>query len=259
VKRYVNEKRVFFIRHEDLAINLEKIMKNISNLLGIQFQPSMLDNTFDGKTWWSHPIYGAPRVKGTYKGVLSKDWQKTTPKNEVFVIEGIYFDYHKKYGYKPLYYKTDTFSNKIILLLLIPFPHTIIKNLWTFYLNPINHFQFIKAAYFECTGKFERKDYTWKGTFRFKWTYARHKLYRKKFYNQSLDFVKQKIDSAPNNYFHKTNFLIISLCYITIKYMQFLIALLFLPYEYLKSLKIYYHSFFQRINGKHRLLAELLN
>ena len=47
---------MYFIRLESLGLNLKNIMLNISKLLGINYNPSMLKSTFGGKKYWSNSI-----------------------------------------------------------------------------------------------------------------------------------------------------------------------------------------------------------
>ena len=46
---------MYFIRLESL-IKFKNIMLNISKLLGINYNPSMLKSTFGGKKYWSNSI-----------------------------------------------------------------------------------------------------------------------------------------------------------------------------------------------------------
>ena len=47
---------MYFIRLESLGLNLKNIILNISKLLGINYNPSMLKSTFGGKKYWSNSI-----------------------------------------------------------------------------------------------------------------------------------------------------------------------------------------------------------
>ena len=60
--------RPFFVRHEDLASDLPRVMHKVADLLGISFRDSMLEPTFDGKVWWGHAVHSMPEVSQAVSG-----------------------------------------------------------------------------------------------------------------------------------------------------------------------------------------------
>ena len=168
---YLNLNNLYVVRHEDLAIDLEGIMRGLCKLMNIKFRESLLKTTFDGKLWWGHAIYNMPQVTGTYKRVLSKEWQTTIHKIELYVIEGIVFNAIVKYDYEILFYRKDSLLNRILLIFAILLPFKVEWQDLFFYINPITHIKYLKEAYIESSGKEKRKDYTHNATHRYKWTY----------------------------------------------------------------------------------------
>ncbi len=258
LKPFIDEDRVYFIRHEDLALNLEGIMKGLSSLLGIEFIESMLTSTYDGKIWWGHEVYDIPNETGKYKDVskaiervVSKEWQKRCPKIEVFVLEGIFFDFYKKYKYDLLYYKKDTILYRILLCMAILWPFRIERQVFLFYFSPRSHICLLSAAYKESKSKTRRKDYTWNATYHFKWNYAGLNLWKPRWYRRFLDFSEDLALSKKVWSVFIVGLLFISrILYIFITYMRFWFAGLTYPLKYFKRVGLYYSCFFRRINNR---------
>ncbi|MFA5147158.1 MAG: sulfotransferase [Candidatus Omnitrophota bacterium] len=223
--------RIYFIRHEDLALKLEGVMKSVSRVLDIGFSDSMLTTTFDGKPWWGHEIYNMPAVTGTYKRVLSKDWQKIHPKIEIFVFEGISLDLCLKYGYDPLYYRNDSVWNRMLLSLAILRPSGIEMRDLIFYLNPVSHIRFLRAAYREGKDKASRKDYTQNAAYYYKWTYERFDLWKERWY--------EKVPSR--------------ILYVICRYCRFWVSIFALPVLVFKRWGIYYRALYRRRSGSNFL------
>lgn len=214
---------IYFIRHEDLALKLENVMRQISRLFNIEFLDSMLTTTFDGKLWWGHEIYNMPAVTGTYKRVISKDWQTLHPKIEIFVFEGIYLDFYNKYGYELLYYKNDSLKNRVLLSMAILRLSNIERQDIAFYLNPRSHSHFLRAAYYESKDRANRKDYTSNAAYFYKWTYEDFKLWKKRPHED------------------------IRALYIGLRYLRFWMAIFRLPLCVFKRWGVYYRVFWRRL------------
>ena len=250
--------RIFLIRHEDLKLKLKTIMENIADLLEIDYLPSMMETTFDGKWWWGHPIYNMPQIKGTYERVISKDWQHQYSKRELFVLEGVYFDFYKKYGYELLCYRDDTFRNRILLCIGILGLFRLEWQDISFYFKPTTHIQFVKVAFGESNGTISRKDYSWNATYQYKWTYIDFKLWKKKWYASIPDRAREVEKERGHR---KLNWLLCytyRFAYISINYLRFLLSIAQLPLIYLKRLRIQYSCFLGRIK-KSTYLPDLID
>lgn len=247
LKAFNGKHEIYFVRHEDLALKLESVMRGVSNILGIKFTDSMLTTTFDGKPWWGHEIYNMPDTKGTYKRVLAKDWQTLHPKIEIFVLEGISFDLSAKYGYEPIYYKKDSYLYRLLLSLAILWPFRMEIRDAFFYLNPFSHFNFIRTAYHESKDKTNRKDYTQNAAYYYKWTYESFRLWKKGWYENLLDFVQLR--SGGNSFM----ILPARLLYTACRYMLFWRMIFMLPVLAIKRYRIYYMTFWRRSSGNNFL------
>ena len=248
IASYVDLDHVYLIRHEDLKLRLKELMEKICSMFDVPFQESMLDTTFGGKAWWGHAIYNMPQVRGTYKRVLSKDWQKALSKIEIFVYEGIYLDFYKKYGYRLLYYKKDHFWNLLLLrLAILSFDKIEQKDLW-FYLNPKNHIRFLKAAAREAYGKIELKDYTWNATYLYKWTYVKLKLWKRKWLQEILEYAHQMTKKDNRNVFQNSIIFLCRMIYIILKYLRFWRTIIMLPVQFLRRTYLFYKILSMRLN-----------
>jgi len=236
----VNFDRLYFLRHEDLKLKLNKVIESIINLVDIEYSDSLFETTFDTKLWWGHDLYDMPKITGTYEGIISKDWQEKIKKGEIFVMEGIHFDYYKKYGYELLYYKNDSFWDRIVLIFLILKPFDFDLKDLAFYFNPKTHIQFLSAAYKEGNGQVPLRNYKWNATYLYKWTYVKLKLWQDRWHvrllNWSLDFSKKRKADALSS-------IVSSLAcffYIVGQYGRFLLAAFKYIFLYFRRAGIYY-------------------
>ncbi len=242
---------VYFVRHEDLASDLSRVMKRVADLTGIKFQDSMLECTFDGKLWWGHEIHAMPKVgqaasdaerakkmsQEALKRVLSTSWQKQKPGWEIFVLEGLDYDFLKEYGYTPLYYKQDTWGERLALCAAVWVPFRMeIEDTW-FYLNPANHIKLITAAWQEATGTLKRKYYGFSATYLFKHSYKAFHLWNK-------PWLVQKIERVP----------VLNVIY---TYLRFWLAICLLPLLYLRRIALFYYIFFRRLFKGSFLAAQI--
>lgn len=249
--------RVVFIRHEDLKLKLEEVMRALAKLLNINFYPSMLQTTFNGKLWWGDKIYDMGQVTGTYEGVVSKGWQQIFSKRELFVMGGIFWDFYEKFGYEMVSYTKDTFFNRALLCFAIPMPFRMEWDNVRFYCNPKNHWLLIKTAFLESTNKLPRPDYTWNATYLYKWTYVDFKLYKSRWYRSFLDFSEKLNESGQWKVTAPLFILLSRMCYVAAHYVRFFLSMLRMPIIIFRRMAMYYKVLFRRLTHR-RIFAELV-
>jgi hypothetical protein len=271
---FVNLDNTYFIKHEDLASNLKRVIGNICKMLDIQFLDLLLESTFDGKTWWGHDIYELPKVVGDHgralekkdaklisekalTQVLSKDWKNKRSPLDIFIFEGLWYDFFMKYGYELAYYREDSLWNRILLSLAILCPFSIEKEDLLFYLNPRSHLNFLMTAYYEAVGKYQLKDYTWNATYRYKITYASLKLWRKRLSLKFLELSNKYFDRRNSKFSGRAIIFWARLFYIADQYLRYWKSIVMLPIKYLRRICFYYGSFRRRVSNR-SFLAKLL-
>ena len=107
--------KVKVVRHEDMHYCLEDLMKSTVDFLGIDFHPNLLSCTFGGFSWWGDKVYDMKPMNKPNPRVISLDWKKTIPKLDWFVLEGLFYNYCKKYDYSLDMYKKDTFIKRFVI------------------------------------------------------------------------------------------------------------------------------------------------
>lgn len=244
--------KVLFFRHEDLARDLEGLMKSTCELLNIAFQDSMLETTFDDKLWWGHSIYSMPQVTGTYMRVISQEWRTKISKIELFAIEGATFSFCKKYGYDPIFYTNDSLWNRILLVFAILLPFRYSWKVFFSYLDPFSHIKFIQCAFKESQSRDLRKDkdYSTSATYRYKWVFRYLRLWEKRWYERLLDYAERMKEPAGRPVISGCLAFIGRTAYVSAKYTRYWLSFLNLPWEYLKRLSFFYRCLYWRLSGK---------
>ena len=76
---------MYFIKLEDLGLNLENIMKKISKILQIEFNKTMLVSTFGGEKYWSNSVEKQTNEfdKSSHKSEIS------LPRNDLIILHSI--------------------------------------------------------------------------------------------------------------------------------------------------------------------------
>ena len=188
--RDLDPDRVRVVRHEDMHYHLEELMRATAKFLGIDFHPHMLEITFGGLEWWGDKMYKMKPMNEPNPRVISLDWQKELSGKDWFVLEGLGFDYCRKYGYTLYKYKEDTAFNRIglFLAMFLPFGH----EGWIFrrYLSPGYFIGFVKAALDEASGRAPLKDYGFNAFYRHKWCNLGLNLHVEPWYRRFLLFAR---------------------------------------------------------------------
>lgn len=260
LQEFAEPGRVLFLKHEDLASNLPGVMRKTADLLQVQFLDLMLESTFDGKIWWGHEVYRMPKAeeriasqrerankisRDALNEVLSTAWKDDKPAREIFIFEGITFDFLMKYGYTPFYYRKDSLRERLLLCaaILLPF-HTELEDAM-FHLNPRTHADIVLTAWKEATGRIKRKYYGFNGTYLYKYTYKAFKLWKRPKIVRWLDRAeKLKNKDAVS---HRI-FMAAAVLYVLYVYIRFLAAIAFLPVQYFRRIGMYYITFFKRLS-----------
>lgn len=174
------------VRVEDLTLRLEETMRAVSEFIGIDFDPCMLESTFAGLRFWGDAIYNMKPMNKPNPRMVSEGWRKTLAPMDWFVLEGLFYDYHKAYDYPPYKYTADTLSNRIKLFFAMLLPAQPERQEFMNYLKPRTFFDFMKACDAEATGEAPFKDYSFNAYYRHRWGCENLKLWKPRWYR---DFV----------------------------------------------------------------------
>ena len=253
---YLGEDRFALIKLENLHRDLEGCMRRFASWLGIQFTQDLLQSTFDGKLWWGDVKNKEP-VNNLDPKAMTDKWKKSLSRIDVFVIEGICYDFLNRYDYSLIVYKKDCLLRRLLVGLCILWPNKAEWKQLAFYLNPASHIRLLFHALNESTGKTPLKDYTWNGTYLYKWTYLDLKLWSPRWYNRFAASgpegvsVPQKIEDVSLR----------GLIYVGVIYARFWWAIITYPMELVRRYRIYYGQFFRRLKKKEfmpKLLEEIV-
>lgn len=108
------------IKLEDLHAKPELTMRALSRWLNIEWNPVLLQSTFDGKKWWNRP--GLLAVNGFSKSFTEFKGHDIIPKFDRFRLEFLFTVWKKTWNYKLPNYVEKSFYEKIArILMLIPF------------------------------------------------------------------------------------------------------------------------------------------
>ena len=168
------------VRHEDLGDRRHQILGGVRRFLNICDDAVLGESTFGGKPWWTSGIYRSDvKTTGLNPSVLSEDWRRTIGTVANFVIEGVFFDYNATYGYAPSLYTEDGSLQRAFLRVACFLPWRMDWKWWVgSFLWPSAHIRFLVAAMREGSRAIPLSDYTWNGTYLFKWSYQSLELWR---------------------------------------------------------------------------------
>jgi len=252
---YLDQTQAAIVKLESFE-NVDHTMEHLADWLGIDCTQNILKSTFDGKLWWGD--YGSTTAaNGFNANVLSGKWKKSITKFDLFVIEGIEFDFFERYKYNRLAYKHDTFMNRLILIFAILFPSKIEWERVGFCFNPRVHLSFIRAASDEASGRTPRQDYTWNATYLYKWTYTDLRLWHKRWYERFLELANERFGKNRRGPYASFVIVISRLLYVGVQYGRFWMAILTFPACVFKRWSIYYGCLWRRVR-KGAFLPRLL-
>jgi hypothetical protein len=173
----VDPARIVAVRLEDVHEDLARTMRHVAEWVEIPFKPLLLDSTFDGKAWWGDVTNETP-VNGPDPEATTDKWRHNLGAKDQFVVEGIRTDFYDLYAYRRECYRFDGWAQRLRLALSIALPMRAEWQRLGFLLAPGTHCRMVHAAAAEARGDLPRKNYTWNGTYLFKWTYLDLKLWR---------------------------------------------------------------------------------
>lgn len=185
------------VRAEDLHLRLEEVMRAVAEFLDIDFHPCLLQSTFGGLLFWGDAIYDMRPMNRFNPRVVSLDWQETLAPMDWFVLEGLFYDYHKEYGYTPYKYTDDTWVNRAKLFLLMLLPSQMERREFLNYLKPATLLDFVVACWAEATGKAPLKDYSFNAYYRHRWGSEDLMLWKPRWYKRFLVYALGAAGNAP--------------------------------------------------------------
>ena len=142
---YLSSDQVVSLRQESLHEHHEGSMKSLADWLGVEFSDSMLQSTFDGKAWWGDVTNETP-VSGLDPAAMSDKWRGSISNTDSFVIEGISFQFFKRYNYKLTKYRHDSALNRLLLLCAVLLPSKAEWQTIGTYLDPRTHMRLVTCG-----------------------------------------------------------------------------------------------------------------
>lgn len=226
------------IRHEDLGIRLEEVLKKLCAWIGLTYTPEMLKVTFGGKEWWGDDVYNMPPTNKFFSRVLSKDWQKSKGFVEWFVQEGLTVDFFRRYGYTADKYTRDSLFNRFLLVLLMLLPTRTELRLIGFYLNPLNLARVIGASIDEAYARLPIKDYTWNATYLYKWEYIELRLWEARPHVRLLMNMRAYAGRSKSKILRSLLTFTAAVIYVAGQLVRYAYAYARLPYWFLRTRKV---------------------
>jgi hypothetical protein len=90
----------YLIKYEDLIEDPETSMKNLSDFLGIEYEPTLLQTTSLDQPWESNSVYGSQSPGITTSKMLK--WKDVIEPLEIYYINKMFRDYMIKYHYETI-------------------------------------------------------------------------------------------------------------------------------------------------------------
>ena len=237
--KYVNHK---IIRHEDLILRFDEVIENLVKFLQIKKTETLNNPTFGGKVWNTF-YYDIPKNHKVNPLVLSKEWQSNISFKELYVLEGVNYDFFKKYYPDLFYYKKDNFINLLILIFLILLPKK--KEIYEFFKLLINFPKF-SISLFKEIHLINLRDYS-------KNAYYSHKWYNKGLNLNNRMLLKMLQISKKKIFLY----LMISSLYFLCSFFRYFCVIIFFPYIIFKRILLSFKLIYRRIVGT-RILPEIL-
>ncbi|MBO6948142.1 MAG: sulfotransferase [Rhodospirillales bacterium] len=167
--RGIPNERMRVVRHEDINLRRDELMQATAAFLGIAYHPCLNEITFGGLKWWGASHYEMKPMNKPNPRTISDVWKKELPALDWFVLEGLGYDYCRKYGYQLFKFRTNSLANRILLLLALFMPMRWERWIAGQYFSPAYFRQFLNAAKAEANGGVELKDYRHNAFYRHKW------------------------------------------------------------------------------------------
>ena len=245
----VAPERLKVVRHEDFGQRLEPTIRALCAWLGLSFSPELLKVTFGGKEWWGDNIYDMPPTNEFFGRVLSKDWMKDKGFVEWFVHEGLLLDILQKYGYPALRYTSDGFFSRAALFFMMLLPTRVEAGLLFFYLNPLTFARMFSAALSNASGSLPIKDYTWSGTYLYKWSLIEFRLWETRPHVRWLQASRRLTLKTPRTPAAPILNAAAQVIYVLGQTLRYGCAVLRLPVVYARSRRIFLSRFIERLGG----------
>lgn len=239
--------RIVAVKHEDLGTDLCATMNRVGRFLDVEFRQEMLQISFDGKAWWSDKVYATADTQTFNPEILSTRWQTRIDRLDWFVLEGVFLDYFRKYEYQVFRYTEDTVKNLFKLALGILIPSKTERQIALKYCTPSFHGHFLKVAWMEACGQRVLKDYRLNAAYRYKYTYRRFGLYKRRFPERIVSLVRKvEAQAWPLKCFAGP------LCalYVAYHYLRLLVSIAGFPLLIVKSRMLFYKSVYSRLVQK---------
>jgi len=246
---YLDDSNVVSVKLESLHRQHETTMRSVADWLGVDFSHALLESTFDGKLWWGDFTNTVP-VNGLDPQALSEKWQESVGRIDAFVIEGVLAHLYNRYGYDQTEYRRDNWLNRLLLVLAILLPSKAERTTLRFYFNPLTHLRFLRAAFDESTGRQPRKDYTWNGSYLYKYWYTDLKLWRSRWHHRLLSFAESFRRDGGRLPVGQAMLVASQAVYISAQYGRLWFAILTYPREIFRRWRICFGSLQRRLGGR---------
>jgi len=254
--RHIPRDQIRVIKHENLVTNLEDTMRSTARFLGVDFESTMLDITFDGKVWWGDKIYGHGSINVVNPDIVSQRWQKTIDKLDWFVIEGLLLDLLKKYEY-PVHRYSDSCWQQVKLLIAVLLPSRIERQVLLSHLSLRNQLEFLRACLLESRDSAQIKDYTWNASYLYKWTYVDLRLWESRWYVSLLKYSECVKEKGDRRVYGQVIYAVARCCYVFVNYGRFWYSIISYPAIIMRRQKLLIAYLSRRMKGEN-ILPEVI-
>lgn len=236
------------VRIEDLHLHLEETMRAVADFFGIEFNTCQLESTFNGLKFWGDAVYQMKPMNKLNPRLISLDWQKSMASMDWFVIEGLFYDYHKAYGY-PLYkYTADTWANRTRLFFSMLLPSATERREFLNYLKPSTFADFISACDAEGSGKKLLIDYSFNAYYRHRWGSEDLNLWKPRWYRRFVIYAYNHADEnlSPNG--AATIKIAARVSYVAVNVCRYVWAILSQPFWIIRRWPMSFFAFSRLVN-----------
>ena len=235
------------VRHEDMHHRLDNLMHATVNFLGIEFDNCLLHSTFGGLKWWGDKAYNMKPMNKPNPRVISLDWQKRLPLLDWFVLEGLFYNYCRKYDY-PLYkYNKDNVFNRVIVFIAMLLPSHYEQRVFWNYIKFSNILSFYRDAWDEARDTTSLKDYGMNAYYRHKWSNTGLNLWKLRWYRRVLKYAHNLHHNQKNSNSSLMFLVAVQWCYVIVNIFRYLWSIVTYPVMVVKRSMLFVQAFIRMI------------
>ncbi|NQU61772.1 MAG: hypothetical protein HQ512_11630 [Rhodospirillales bacterium] len=251
--RGLDPQKTKVFRAEDLHHRRAELMDSVAEFLGIDKDSCFESFTFGGLLWWGDAVYNMNPLNEFNPRVVSDSWKKEISAVDWFVLEGLFYDYFRKFGYTSFKYRSDSFLNRLLLFTALFIPSQFERRIILGYLNPKSVIGFIAACYAESSGGTPLKDYSFSASYRHKITTRDLKMWKPRWYATLVRRIQQFSEENPDSSLIAPFRWLGIVIYTAANLCRYVFSLLLMPVMFARRLRLMLAAFWQRLTNSNSL------